>query len=172
MDSISSAPVQATANYKALKEAFVSNLNGGSISEINAVTCVLPVSLPRPHCLCPHFRIPLIYDYDHMLHLTNYFLNLFFSVRDISLVSASVPQKLLPAIHHSGRPDRLAHHLCLSPFRPYNLLLAPHPPQPLSARTRTYAPLVLRKSTGRHAKCKATRQQNPSWIHFLRQNQA
>jgi len=31
-------------NYKALKEAFVSNLNGGTISEIVAVTMTMPVS--------------------------------------------------------------------------------------------------------------------------------
>jgi hypothetical protein len=30
-------------NYKALKESFVANLNGGSIGEINAVTFALTV---------------------------------------------------------------------------------------------------------------------------------
>jgi phosphatidylinositol glycan class W len=34
-------------NYKALKEAFVSNHNGGSIWEINAVTLTFSVGLPR-----------------------------------------------------------------------------------------------------------------------------
>lgn len=38
------------ANYKARKEAFVSNLSGGSITEINLVTLVAPVwSLTLPH---------------------------------------------------------------------------------------------------------------------------
>lgn len=40
----------ADAKYKLLKEAFVSNHTGGSISEINLVTAVAPVSsssLPR-----------------------------------------------------------------------------------------------------------------------------
>jgi hypothetical protein len=32
------------ASYKSLKEDFVSNLTGGSISEINYVTAVAPVS--------------------------------------------------------------------------------------------------------------------------------
>lgn len=32
------------SQYKHLKEAFVSNLNGGTISEINLVTLVAPVS--------------------------------------------------------------------------------------------------------------------------------
>lgn len=30
-------------NYKALKEAFVSNLNGGTIAEVNLVTLIAPV---------------------------------------------------------------------------------------------------------------------------------
>ena len=35
-------------SYKALKEEFVSNLSGGSISEINVVTAVAPVG-PSVH---------------------------------------------------------------------------------------------------------------------------
>lgn len=35
------------AVYKARKEAFVSNLSGGTISEINLVTLVAPVSAPE-----------------------------------------------------------------------------------------------------------------------------
>lgn len=34
----------STASYKQLKEDFVSNLTGGPVSEIAAVTAVLPVS--------------------------------------------------------------------------------------------------------------------------------
>jgi phosphatidylinositol glycan class W len=34
----------STASYKQLKEDFVSNLTGGTASEIAAVTAVLPVS--------------------------------------------------------------------------------------------------------------------------------
>lgn len=37
----------AAADYKARKEAFVSNLSGGSISEINLVTLVAPVTTPE-----------------------------------------------------------------------------------------------------------------------------
>ena len=33
-------------SYKTLKENFVSNLSGGTVSEINWVTAVAPVSLP------------------------------------------------------------------------------------------------------------------------------
>lgn len=33
-------------NYKTLKENFVSNLSGGTVSEINWVTAVAPVSDP------------------------------------------------------------------------------------------------------------------------------
>jgi hypothetical protein len=36
----------AAESYKARKEAFVSNLSGGTILEINAVTFVAPVSNP------------------------------------------------------------------------------------------------------------------------------
>lgn len=36
-------------DYKSRKEAFVSNLTGGSILEINAVTLVAPVSIGF-HC--------------------------------------------------------------------------------------------------------------------------
>lgn len=35
--------VSDNANYKTRKEAFVSNLSGGSITEINLVTLVAPV---------------------------------------------------------------------------------------------------------------------------------
>ena len=35
----------ATADYKKLKEDFVSNLTGGSVGEINLVTAVTPVRL-------------------------------------------------------------------------------------------------------------------------------
>lgn len=34
-------------SYKTLKENFVSNLSGGTVSEINSVTAVAPVSLLR-----------------------------------------------------------------------------------------------------------------------------
>lgn len=40
-------------SYKTLKENFVSNLSGGTVSEINWVTAVAPVSPPRynqPFC--------------------------------------------------------------------------------------------------------------------------
>ena len=36
-------------SYKTLKENFVSNLSGGTVSEINWVTAVAPVSLTRCH---------------------------------------------------------------------------------------------------------------------------
>jgi len=36
-------PVQKAQEYKALKEAFVSNLSGGTVWEINAVALVQPV---------------------------------------------------------------------------------------------------------------------------------
>jgi hypothetical protein len=39
--------VRKSNNYKVLKEAFVSNHNGGSIWEINAVTFTLSVRLPQ-----------------------------------------------------------------------------------------------------------------------------
>ena len=35
-------------SYKARKEAFVSNLSGGDVSEINIVTLVVPVSANTP----------------------------------------------------------------------------------------------------------------------------
>jgi len=39
------AEAAKAASYKSQKEAFVSGLTGGSISEINFVTAVAPVSL-------------------------------------------------------------------------------------------------------------------------------
>jgi len=39
-------------DYKTLKENFVSNLSGGSVLEINYVTAVAPVSIPKPHFVC------------------------------------------------------------------------------------------------------------------------
>jgi hypothetical protein len=39
-----SMPVTPISSYKARKEAFVSDLSGGSILEINLVTLVAPVS--------------------------------------------------------------------------------------------------------------------------------
>lgn len=45
--------------YKLAKEAFVSNLNGGSITEINAVTLVAPVCL-----LYPVLALRFIFDAD------------------------------------------------------------------------------------------------------------
>lgn len=45
--------------YKALKEDFVSNLSGGEVSEINAVTAIAPVSSSeRTHLT--HVRVLLI----------------------------------------------------------------------------------------------------------------
>jgi len=42
-------PANATAaSYKQLKEDFVSNLSGGSVSEIYYVTAVAPVRNPNP----------------------------------------------------------------------------------------------------------------------------
>ena len=38
------ASTNAAADYKVRKEAFVSNLSGGTITEINLVTLVAPVS--------------------------------------------------------------------------------------------------------------------------------
>lgn len=38
-------------SYKTLKENFVSNLSGGTVSEINWVTAVAPVSLARSNNL-------------------------------------------------------------------------------------------------------------------------
>lgn len=42
----------ATASYKQLKEDFVSNLTGGPVSEIAAVTAVLPVGCAPPPSAC------------------------------------------------------------------------------------------------------------------------
>jgi len=44
MAAVEQARQAMAANYKALKEDFVSNLSGGSILEINIVTAVAPVS--------------------------------------------------------------------------------------------------------------------------------
>lgn len=44
MAAVEQARLAMAANYKALKEDFVSNLTGGDISEINYVTAVAPVS--------------------------------------------------------------------------------------------------------------------------------
>lgn len=48
------------ADYKARKEAFVSNLSGGTINEINLVTLVAPVSAPER----PFLLIKLLDAYD------------------------------------------------------------------------------------------------------------
>jgi hypothetical protein len=43
----------STVSYKELKEDFVSNLSGGSVSEILSVTAVAPVRLAPPFLYLP-----------------------------------------------------------------------------------------------------------------------
>ncbi|KAE8380658.1 GPI-anchored wall transfer protein 1 [Aspergillus bertholletiae] len=61
------------SNYKARKEAFVSNLTGGSILEINAVTLVAPASVLLWSVL--QSRLSFFYPYGVPALVTDFFLN-------------------------------------------------------------------------------------------------
>lgn len=50
MAAVEQARKAMAANYKALKQDFVSNLTGGDIMEINFVTAIAPVCSKMPLC--------------------------------------------------------------------------------------------------------------------------
>lgn len=57
MAALAQARQAMAANYKALKEDFVSNLTGGEIKEINYVTAVAPVSRRKTASVLHHANL-------------------------------------------------------------------------------------------------------------------
>jgi hypothetical protein len=79
-------PVAPISSYKSRKEAFVSDLSGGSILEVNLVTLVAPVSPQSIWEFPPAHRLP---------------------ASNPLMVSPSNPKKILHALHGHGIHNRL-----------------------------------------------------------------
>lgn len=96
-------------NYKAMKEAFVSNHTGSSVSEINYVTLVAPVL----HTF-EHERIPLLIT--------------LLIVHGVVVVSSSIATTPIHSLQTVGNFDRLPPKLCCNTIRYDHILFSANTP--------------------------------------------
>lgn len=106
--------VVAANGYKAQKEAFVSNLTGGSVWEINTVTLVAPVSSAS-------------LQVDRLLRSRT-------ADCSLTLVRPAVSTAFLHSLHACCMLDRLPSQLCGHPLRDHTLLLVPCSPEFAASR--------------------------------------
>ena len=96
-------------NYKAMKEAFVSNHTGSSVSEINYVTLVAPVL----HTF-KHEKIPLLIT--------------LLIVHGVVVVSSSIATTPVHSLQPVGNFDRLPPKLCCNTIRYDHILFSANTP--------------------------------------------
>ena len=131
-------------SYKTLKEAFVSNLSGGSIWEINHVTAVAPVCISAVTCL--------------------QMLNLGYTGSLSAMGRSTVTSSLLRRIPPCSNPDGLSSQCCSHPPSNNLVLALPIDTQRLTSTTssRTLSPTSERISKKQRSKTTSRKEERGS----------